>query len=221
MEDAKKRGYIRTEGGDGGKFADVPALKGQGPEGTLNKDVLYKTLYNNVPNELIGKEPKDGARFGITTGSREEWAKLQFKLAQQESGGRANPPPEPGHHGTAGLFQMEQKDITYWGGKGSSVTNPNDQIRAMNNVFKKYILRDNAIGGQESWPGRDNYGAGAFFGPLRDAGPNLGKIAGREREGAAVVTRNPAPGGDAPSESVGGFKDGDITTMDGDGGDEG
>ena len=70
--------------GGGGKFADTGELKGTGAHGTLNPDALYKTLYNNVPDNLIGHVPKDGAKFGITTGSRQEWAKLQFKLAMQE-----------------------------------------------------------------------------------------------------------------------------------------
>jgi hypothetical protein len=175
-----------------GKFVDPGELKGSGPHGKLNSDALYKNLYNNVPDELIGKVPKDGARFGITTGSREEWAKLQYKLAQQESSGSTTPGSEAGHTGTAGLYQMEAKDLENWGGNGA-VTDPHAQIRAMNNVFRKNIIRDDAIGGQDSWPGRSNYGAGAYFGPLRDAGVNRGVIAKHEREGAAVAARNQAP----------------------------
>ncbi|MBT1509405.1 hypothetical protein KIP88_02725 [Bradyrhizobium sp. SRL28] len=172
------------------RYGDTP-MRTSGARGKINDNDLYKNLYNNVPSELIGVVPKDGARFGIKTGSREEWAKLQFKLAQQESGGSTTPASEAGHTGTAGLYQFEQKDLDRWGGKGK-VTDPNAQIRAMNNVFKKKIIEDNAIGGQDSWPGRSNYGAGAYFGPLRDAGVNRGRIARHEAAGERVAAANRA-----------------------------
>ena len=61
------------------------------------------------------------------------------------------------------------------------------QINAMNDVFRK-IPSGGGIGDRTT-------GGAAYFGPLRDTGVNRGAIAKHEREGAAVVGRNPAPSG--------------------------
>ena len=161
-------------------------MKGTGPHGKLNDDALYKNLYNNVPDNLVGYVPKDGAKYGITTGSRAEWAKLQFKLAKQESSGQTTPSAEAGHTGTAGLFQMESADLARHGQRGKSVTDPQAQIGAMNDVFKNIPKGTGTIADRKT-------GAGAYFGPIRDTGVNAGVLAKHEAEGARVAARNPAP----------------------------
>jgi hypothetical protein len=118
-----------------GKFTQVPTLttaSGEPPGGAgATTDVLKADAKNRVdPNQLYqylvqkyrnsplnGFVPPDGAKFGIKTGSPEEWATLGVAVARQESGfnTRSFNPKDPG--GSAGLFQFGQGQKVFTGGR--------------------------------------------------------------------------------------------------------
>jgi len=59
---------------------------------TIDPRALYAGIVEQVRNsKLAGFVPKDGAKFGITTGAPEEWGRLFTMLARQESGLRQAP----------------------------------------------------------------------------------------------------------------------------------
>jgi hypothetical protein len=69
-------------GGGGGVAGGVRGLPG-GPAG--GAPIYRKMLAAFQGSGLVGKVPPDGARFGITTGSAEEWARFGTAVAKAES----------------------------------------------------------------------------------------------------------------------------------------
>lgn len=153
-----------------------------------NMSPAFKAQYERAFNALngsrfVGTVPKDGAKYGITTGSREEWAHFMTRLASTESGFNPNvqadingiKPGQRGYNGDSqsfGLYQMGRSQFRTYGG-GGNVYNPNDNT----NAFVKYAESMYFGGGSYGRGGGTNSIAGksggqwlglaAAYGPLR------------------------------------------------------
>lgn len=134
--------------------------------GRVNSSDLYNTLKKKfAASSLNGYVPKDGARWGIKTGSPDEWARLGTAVAKQESGLNANV-------GGGGLYQMEAGDLRRYGVEGA-VNDPNAQVQAMVNQWSSSIRKDGVVSQPapgNPGPGNNWLGAGRYFGSMRDQG---------------------------------------------------
>jgi TP901 family phage tail tape measure protein len=134
----------------------------QGGRGGLDPTAFFQRateMFRGGP--LHGFIPRDAARWGITTGAPEEWARLFLATAQQESS------LQPGAAG-GGLFQMGPRDLANYGVRGA-VTDPAAQMQAAYNQWAKYIPQFGAISEPGRGPGTYSGwgGAGAYFGSMR------------------------------------------------------
>ena len=175
----------------------------QGPN--VNATALYNTLKGKfAASPLNGYVPKDGARWGIKTGSPDEWARLGTAVAQQESGLRA----APGNG--QGLYQMHAGDLRNHGVPNGNPNNPNDEVQAMVNQWSRYIPKAGVVSSPATGPGTySGYGgAGAFFGSMRGQRADVdqyltpGGFADRVQQGAGQTPVTPRVG---PIGQVQGF----------------
>jgi uncharacterized protein (TIGR02594 family) len=190
-------------GTGGGAQAASPL---QVSQGRVEPTSLYQNLVARFAgSKLVGYVPPDGAKYGITTGSAEEYARLAVALAKQESsfktvesetgkGGRVV--------GQAGLFQFSAKDLKARG-LGADISDPDKQITAMIGEFEK--IKD--AGGIATQHGKTWGGAAAYFGPFRRPEkeviahlPEATRIASR-----AGDTQVAGPGVPRESDTGGGF----------------
>jgi hypothetical protein len=129
-----------------------------GAGGTVNPNELFESYVSHFKgSKLDGFIPKDGAMFGITSGSPEEWARLAIATSKQESGLNANARG-------GGLNQFEAADLRRYGVRGN-VNDPNAQVQALSNQWISAIPRDGVVsgpGGGKRWGG-----ASAYFGSIR------------------------------------------------------
>jgi hypothetical protein len=190
-----------------GDYGDIKPSTGTLREGQVNSSDLYNSYKEKFKNSsLNGYVPKDGARWGITKGTPEEWARLATATSKQESGLNSNA-------GGGGLNQFQSNDLRNYGVSGS-VNDPNVQVDALVNQWSKHIRQDGVV--SQPAPGNDGrgnnwLGAGRYFGSMRDQGwhgkkqadvdKHLGENgwadkAQRQAEGKAPPPRVPV-GGDA------------------------
>lgn len=147
---------------------------------TSNMSGAFKSQYGRAYQALegskfIGTVPKDGAKYGITTGSREEWAHMFTRLASVESSFNPNTAADinglrKGPLTSFGVYQMGTSQFNRHG--GGNIYNPTDNT----NSFVKYAESmyftntyksggQNVIGAQGS---NGNWlGIAAGYGPLR------------------------------------------------------
>jgi hypothetical protein len=138
---------------------------GQLRGGQVNSSDLYNTYKEKFKNSpLNGYVPKDGAQWGIKTGSPDEWARLATATSKQESGLNANV--------GAGLNQFTTSDLRRYG-VGGNVNDPNAQVDALVSQWSKHIKQDGVVSQPAPGnPGTGNawLGAGRYFGSMRDKG---------------------------------------------------
>jgi hypothetical protein len=109
--------HIELAGGRGGGPAGGIPSAGPGA-------AVYQKLLNGFRNSnLVGVVPPDGARFGITTGSPEEWARFGTAVANAESSFNPNEGPPNSHETSYGLFQYDHKQVP-----GGNAFNPDASI---------------------------------------------------------------------------------------------
>jgi hypothetical protein len=180
-------------GGPGGSVA--PGRGGHvNPADAYNH---YRDLFKNSP--LNGFVPKDGAKWGITKGTPDEWARLATATTQQESGFNALA-------GNGGLNQFRSRDLRNWGVNGA-VNDPNAQMRALTNQWSKDIVASGNVSEPGRGPGSYSgwQGAGAYFGSMRGRVPDIAKYLGRggfaDRVAAAAAGQQGAPGS-APIDAL-------------------
>lgn len=148
--------------------SEVNIGKSPGPmsvdgRGRVNHVAYYANALKNLEgSKLIGFVPKDGEKFGITTGSKEEWARFMTQLTKQESNFNVNTIGDGGK--SIGLSQM------YYGEYGiKDPKDPQQAQRGMIKQFEKYVIPFGSITGRGS--GKGTYsgwgGAAAYFGPMR------------------------------------------------------
>jgi hypothetical protein len=151
---------------------------------------------------LDGFVPKDGARWGIKSGSPEEWARLAVAVSQQESGLNPNAPG-------GGLNQFTAADLAHYGVKGA-VNDPAAQMQALVNQWSSAIPQSGNVSAPGGGPGSYGgwQGAGAFFGSMRygagsghGAVPDVAKYLGQGNP-AAPYSPVTAAGGVPPAAFI-------------------
>jgi hypothetical protein len=65
---------------------------------------------------LIGYVPADGASYGITTGSKEEWTNFMMRLGENESGFNVNSSNSADPGGSVGIQQIGARQAVVYGG---------------------------------------------------------------------------------------------------------
>jgi hypothetical protein len=151
--------------GSAGAGGNLAAGRG----GQVDPQAFYKSAVERFKNSpLNGFVPRDGDKWGIKTGSPEEWARLATATAQQESSFNANAP-------NGGLFQMNAGDLARYGQKGAAVNDPNAQLNAAAKQWETAIPKSGAVAEPGGGPGSYSgwRGAGAYFGSMR-YGPGSG-----------------------------------------------
>jgi Transglycosylase SLT domain len=161
LEEAYKRGYLKPPGAD----PNTPLKAGQG--GYVDQAALQDRLAQHIAGtKLNGYVPADGARYGIKTGSPQEWAALMKNLAGGESSFRATTHGDKGSfggHGSRGLFQLSPADAQTYGLQKTPFTiaqleDPEFNIKAAVQIAEKRALAG-GIGDARS--GMAKYWAGA------------------------------------------------------------
>jgi hypothetical protein len=145
---------------------DIKPPTGELRGGRVNSSDLYNSYKEKFKNSpLNGYVPKDGARWGIKTGSPDEWARLATATSKQESGLNSNAPG-------GGLNQFGTSDLRRYGVDGN-VNDPNAQVDGLVNQWSKSIKQDGVISQPapgNPGPGNNWLGAGRYFGSMRDQG---------------------------------------------------
>jgi hypothetical protein len=142
----------------------------QGDKQYISQQDLYNINKYNVENSgLVGYVPTDGAKYGITTGSADEWANYFTKYAPNESEITSNGLirvnesfTESNGQISAGVFSMSvgEKGLT-----STSINDPAANSAAAIQTSANLIKRDGVIAAQS--PSGKWQGMAAYFGPLR------------------------------------------------------
>jgi len=162
IEEGIRKGNIRG-GGGGASVPGGPLTSGPLPRGKVPAKALYDALVKRFSSSpLNGFVPGDGARYGIVTGSPQEWARLTLALAKQESSLNSN-------ESNGGLYQFNPGDLQNYGLGGRDPHDPNVSMEAMARQLEKYVIPSGNIGGRGTGPGTyDGWrGGAAYFEPLR------------------------------------------------------
>lgn len=116
---------------------------------------------------LNGFVPKDGARYGITTGSPQEWARMITGLTSLESSFNTGTVGDVGkfNGNSNGLLQLSPDDATNWGLQDrpfsmGQLRDPDFNLRAGIDIMGRLITQDGVISDGER-------GAARYWGPLR------------------------------------------------------
>jgi hypothetical protein len=130
------------------------------PNGHVDPIAYYKAAVEKFRNSpLNGYVPTDGAKYGIVSGTPEEYARAATATAMQESSFNANAPG-------GGLNQFNEKDLRNYGIKGA-VNDPNSQLDALVAQWSKHIPADKVFSEPGAGPGGGWGGAGRYFGSWR------------------------------------------------------
>jgi uncharacterized membrane protein YgcG len=168
----------------------------------VNPQSLYRNLVGAFRgSSLSGYVPPDGAKYGIKTGSPEEWARLATALASQESSFQVKS-HETGFGGhLAGVFQFGAQDLARRG-LGTDVGNVPNQVKAMIGEFEKIKTEGSIAGGsrETGWKGAQHY-----FGPFRRPQEVLKHMGEAERiaqSAGAVPAESQTPASTQPSSTA-------------------
>ena len=179
-----------------------PTTLSAGRDNKVDPKDLYGYLRGQFSkSSLVGHVPPDGARWGIKTGSADEWAALGVAVAKQESGfnTRSYNSTDPG--GSKGLFQFGQGQTRFT--KGGEQFDPQQSADAFVRSAEHYV------GGGGNKYGTGVAALGATFGSIRRPGeagqyiPYAQRIAASVGEQRVAGPAQPAaPSGGASSEAV-------------------
>lgn len=141
----------------------------------------FKAQYNRVFSALgnsrfVGTVPDDGARYGITSGTREEWAHFFTRLASVESSFNPNTAADingrrSGTLTSFGLYQMGQQQFNTFG--GGNIYDPVDNTNSFVKYAESMYFGSGPYGrggGTNVLSGRSGsqwLGLAAGYGPLR------------------------------------------------------
>lgn len=186
------------------------------PGGRMAPDDVRAIMLSEVKRQgLVGTVPPDGAKYGIKTGSAEEWANLFTGLAKHESGLDNRTVGDVGQFvgGSRGLLQLSYNDAqTYGFNAGKPFTqeqlaDPTFNAAAGIAIAKSLISKNGTIQG----------GMGKYWGPISKEGwvPGQGRDrglpwqqwgaqvgSGPTRAAAGVVSAGSPPPGDPAYSSI-------------------
>ncbi len=162
---------------------------------------LYGFMAGQFANSrLNGFVPQDGARYGITTGSPEEWARFATGLAEIESGFRTTAVGDVGRFpgNSNGLYQLSPNDAQNYGLRDSpfimaELQDGTSNAKTAVSIMEKLVTEDGVIAGRKGgggWAGMSRY-----WGPLRrgvnplNAGSvkGLNPLSGGSQEGSGGI----------------------------------
>jgi len=139
----------------------------------INPNLYYDLLRQKVAQSgLAGFVPKDGAQFGISTGSPQEWARFLLALTKQESGMRVGQraadgsivpfrtTPQGERSYGPGQFNIGEYGLKTW----DDVNDPAKVADAYINVANRWVLDPRQSGRIR---GGNNDGFSAYFGSVR------------------------------------------------------
>jgi hypothetical protein len=130
-------GFVRSDGAYTGETLNYSSTE---IGDTKSMSPAFKTQYERVLNSLNGSKfdpasnggkyiiPDDGKTYGITTGSKEEWAHLFTRMASVESSFNPQTTSGPSY----GLYQMGN-DAWRAHGKNGNIYNPDDNTKSFIN----------------------------------------------------------------------------------------
>lgn len=172
----------------GSRFAPMPsAPRG----GRIAPQAAYSLFKGEAERQgLVGTVPVDGPRYGITTGSADEWARFFTGLAQHESGLNSGTVGDVGQFvgGSRGLLQLSYADAPRYGLNGGKeftadqLADPAQNAAAGVSIAKQLMAKSGSI----------RSGMGQYWGPISKEGWTPGK--GRDSK---LPWANIADGGDA------------------------
>lgn len=167
--------------------------------GRMNPNEAYGIVKDEVIKQgLVGTVPKDGEKYGIKTGSADEWANFYTRLAYHESGLKNGTVGDVGRFngGSRGLFQLSYDDARNYklnGGKAftsEQLADPRQNTAAAITISKTLIDKHGGIGS----------GMGRYWGPISKEGWTPGR--GRDANIAFSVEPAPSPAGTASGPPV-------------------
>lgn len=163
---------IQTEAVESGQqttqAADLPNFLQVDENNRVSPAQLHGYMRQRIANsDLNGFVPADGERFGITTGSPEEWADYFTGLANVESGFRATTVGDRGRFpgNSNGLFQLSPQDSLNHNLRDTpfsieELQDPTFNADAAVKIHESLVLRDGVIA-------EGRRGAARYWGPLR------------------------------------------------------
>jgi hypothetical protein len=176
--ESARTAFVNLMGTNSGSLGSSPSSP---PSGPCDNSAAYQEQYQRVYESLegsrfIGTVPEDGAQYGITTGSREEWAHFYTRLARVESGFNPNTSADingrrEGTLTSFGVYQMGRPQFETFG--GGDIHNANDNTNAFVRYAESMYFGTGSYGaggGQNRLAGRDGnrwLGLSAGYGPLR------------------------------------------------------
>jgi hypothetical protein len=140
-----------------------------GPGGKVNETDFYSNVREKFRlSPLNGFVPKDGDRWGIKTGSPDEWARLAVATAKQENNMDATPNKD------GGMLQFKQEDLKRLGVTGN-VADPNAQTQALVNQWSKNVPASGVFSSPvpKGTPGSTTFSNGSTWG---GAGTEFGSL---------------------------------------------
>lgn len=130
-------------------------------------------------SSLIGYVPQDGSKYGITTGSEEEWTTFFVRLAKYESGFNPKTRNDADPGGSLGWFQISTFDGSRYGanptGKNwteAEAFDPYNNTLTAVRIFEKNVPKTGYIVSGSSGKGAGGYYAAASMNKVRRASGN-------------------------------------------------
>ena len=204
----RSRGGGGYRGGGGGVRSDRDAVPDGGGRNRMSRAEVAALADKHVSaSGLVGLVPADGARYGITTGSKAEWVHYFTWLAYKESGfnPRDRNLKDPG--GSFGLMQVSHLDVGRHklGGPGGNVQelyDPDINVGVGVRLTEKLIRESGGYiraGGPGHWKG-----AARSWAPLRagQAPPPRRDAAQQAGPEQTTTTPAPAPATGAPTPGI-------------------
>lgn len=175
-----------------------------GKAGGMDPNEAYGIVKDEVIKQgLAGTIPKDGAKYGIKTGSADEWANFYTRLAYHESGLKNGTVGDADRFngGSRGLFQLSYHDAPNYklnGGKAftpEQLADPRQNTAAAITIAKTLIDKHGGIGS----------GMGRYWGPISKEGwtPGKGRDARMSFGGGQAASSAPAASAPATTGAAG------------------
>jgi hypothetical protein len=161
------------------ELSGTGSVVGKNPNMSPAFSAQYDRVFNSLNgSKFIGTVPKDGAKYGITTGSQAEWAHMFTRLASVESGFNPNTAADinglrKGQLTSFGVYQLGSAQFKTYG--GGNIYDPNDNTNAFVKYAESMYFGEGTYGrggGTNTIAGKSGnqwLGLAAAYGPLRRA----------------------------------------------------
>lgn len=147
--------------------------------GAMDPRTVHSMFRAEVERQgLVGMVPMDGPKYGIRTGSAEEWANYFTGLAKHESGLKNSTVGDVGDFegGSRGLLQLSYADAPRYGLNGGKPFTPEQLADPAQNAAAGVAITKQLVGKAGTIRG----GAGQYWGPISKEGWTPGN--GRDRD---------------------------------------